>query len=474
MASIAEESFGGNLLRNAWTNEHLKITASLEMLDMELQRATQIVDEFERLLSHVNSGVKSLGNDLSSIANLPTIELHLPEGQFFRDRELVEGVDNNLSDLQKIGPAAPDPTGLTRSVEQILKPLDSSIEIAASFSELPPKIKKLKSALEVVGDLGDGIDGIAGFFSGGNAGLTVSESLIGAIEGAAGAAEAGAVFGPLGVVVSLSALILGSIAEEALATGKTKDQNQYLDVNPSHWRKFFWDQEREKDGKKLLQYYVPNGGQLNFKQLDEIDKQLNSELFVDDRLKRVDKDLRETTIGAGELYNLPVYRKPSNTIRDLKKAFFPKYSVDQSTAAKIFDGRIGVLNPHGIATIGVGNSMIDKSEKRDKENKLLKPNKEPAWRLPTDDEWNRKTWQDLGLPKKPALKEKIEDGYEMSTHKRNAGVNNSGRVINIHLNKPMIENLVINVKDVKDGMTDFRQKVEEVLVEILNTATAIN
>ena len=53
------------------------------------------------------------------------------------------------------------------------------------------------------------------------------------------------------------------------------------------------------------------------------------------------------------------------------------------------------------------------------------------------------------------------------------GITTGGRVININLNKSMIEHFTINAKEVKEGLNDFKHKVEEVLLEILNSANAI-
>ena len=49
----------------------------------------------------------------------------------------------------------------------------------------------------------------------------------------------------------------------------------------------------------------------------------------------------------------------------------------------------------------------------------------------------------------------------------------AGRVININLNRPMIEHFTINTKEVKGGLNDLKHQVEEVLLEILNSANAI-
>jgi muramidase (phage lysozyme) len=49
----------------------------------------------------------------------------------------------------------------------------------------------------------------------------------------------------------------------------------------------------------------------------------------------------------------------------------------------------------------------------------------------------------------------------------------SGTPVIINLNKPLIENFTIKTGNVKDGLSDFKHKVEEVLLEILNSANVI-
>lgn len=55
----------------------------------------------------------------------------------------------------------------------------------------------------------------------------------------------------------------------------------------------------------------------------------------------------------------------------------------------------------------------------------------------------------------------------------NSRQNEVGRSVHIHLDKPLIERFTIEVKDAKEGLSDFKRKVEEVLLEILNSANLI-
>jgi hypothetical protein len=46
------------------------------------------------------------------------------------------------------------------------------------------------------------------------------------------------------------------------------------------------------------------------------------------------------------------------------------------------------------------------------------------------------------------------------------------RTVHIHMNRPLIERFSITTKDTGGGITEFKRKVEEVLLEILNSANA--
>ena len=46
-------------------------------------------------------------------------------------------------------------------------------------------------------------------------------------------------------------------------------------------------------------------------------------------------------------------------------------------------------------------------------------------------------------------------------------------ITNINLNRPMIENFTVNAGGTESGINDLKNQVEEVLLEILNSANAI-
>ncbi len=62
------------------------------------------------------------------------------------------------------------------------------------------------------------------------------------------------------------------------------------------------------------------------------------------------------------------------------------------------------------------------------------------------------------------------DLFNSRPMKRESGEGESKPGITICLNKPMIERVIINARDVDEGLSDFRQRVEGVLLDIINSA----
>lgn len=62
---------------------------------------------------------------------------------------------------------------------------------------------------------------------------------------------------------------------------------------------------------------------------------------------------------------------------------------------------------------------------------------------------------------------------EISNNRGGKNANEKHSHISINLNKSLIEHFTINVKDTKEGLIEFKHKVENVLLEILNSANVI-
>lgn len=96
------------------------------------------------------------------------------------------------------------------------------------------------------------------------------------------------------------------------------------------------------------------------------------------------------------------------------------------------------------------------------------------YRLPDEDEWEAALKKINDIPIQPVLKNRGGQNNRQSYSIKNPITKiPPSKVINININKPMIENLVINTKGENEGLNDFKHKVEEVLLEILNSANTI-
>ncbi len=175
---------------------------------------------------------------------------------------------------------------------------EGAIKASTALGELPPAINKLKKAFSIIGDMNEGGKGIAGLFTGLEGGITSAEAVSAAgelITGATGVAEAGAGFGPPGWIVGAGALIIGGIAAVAASQKQEKSYNP-KEFTLDKWKRYYWDEELKKDREKMIELRQPG----NYKQLEEIEDDLNAKFFVQDRLKRVELALAEQSY---EVYN---------------------------------------------------------------------------------------------------------------------------------------------------------------------------
>ena len=353
---------------------------------------------------------------------------------------------------------------------------------------MSPKVKSLEKVLETTSDVSEGVSGFAKLFLASEDGLSIAEGLTTAGEimaGATGVAEASTAFGPPGWVVGISTLAIGGTASILMSEPKDSGSGK-MDIDPNHWRQFFEDQEKQKDLEKLIDIYNVS----NLKQLDDVKKEVNSDFRIEDRKKRVDKLMddwqkeaneikRNSFIEFPELKNKWVKPDKLGSDEFVKKWFFPADPLtdDEKLSLGIediqkryeFDARF----KHEKADTVKMNREIAEFTHLNKHYNLINPVQE--MRLATEREWLLPEYDRRDLtrpPAKDAINKKQNKqsvpGYSLVPFN-----NNNSRVININLNKPMIEHFTINTKEVKEGLNDFKHKVEEVLLEILNSANAI-
>ena len=338
---------------------------------------------------------------------------------------------------------------------------EGAIKASTALGELPPAINNLKKAFSIIGDMNEGGKGIAGLFTGLEGGITSAEAVSAAgelITGATGVAEAGAGFGPPGWIVGAGALIIGGIAAVAASQKQEKSYNP-KEFTLDKWKRYYWDEELKKDREKMIELRQPG----NYKQLEEIEDDLNANFFVQDRLRRVELALAEQSY--------EVYNYSHKQVLKIPEIYLPVSDRLGLTGKNIWDINLNNGNNDPVEQdLQTKNNEIYQFTNAATKPKLAN---EP-YRIPDEDEWEAALKKINDVPIQPVLKNRGGQNNRQSYSIKNPITKiPPSKVINININKPMIANLVINTKGENEGLNDFKHKVEEVLLEILNSANAI-
>ena len=480
------------------------LSRTISRLNADLQRTTDIMDLLNDRLSHL------------TLAQAVVPELRIAQYESGEnDEDKIKETGHSRKDAPQTGPTSKkgehDKNDFIESIKSVHKLAESSKKVAEVFEELSPKIKTAKNVLGSIGELTEGISGIGELFSAAEGTITATEGISAAAEimtGAAGVAEIGAALGPPGWIAAIGALAIGGVAAVVMSDSKD-DKSSYMDMNPANWEKFFMQQERQKDYEKLVDVYDVS----NFKQLRDVKKELDEDYLVADRKQRVAKLMSEWQKSTEEIQrNSPVsfpelknkwVKHDQRQSDEYLRTLFPFLPAPPTHAEKLsreieeVNKRYAFDDAFRLAGDKTSRKKDPKREKQrqneiDALKKKYRPekpfsllqNQEPKWRLPTEQEWeshvDKERRKARGLPERPtarasAAHTKSHREREMATtgYSLLGTSANTGRVININLNKPMIEHFTINAREVKEGINDFKRKVEEVLLEILNSANAI-
>jgi hypothetical protein len=263
------------------------------------------------------------------------------------------------------------------------------------------------------------------------------------------------------------------------------------DVNPTQWKEVFRKPGRHKDYQKLVDLYDVK----YYQQPVLVREEPDSRYPNDERKERADrwisnreqyeKMIYRLAPGAiGEMKNKWVKPKEMNADKYLKDNFFAEATTNFTGIGIDLEniGKPALINTMGVAAADIAKMYREIAELHNKYGSVIPVtrNTEPVFPLPTYDEWGNsetnigRASKDLpisetGLVMRSAREERAEQEYKTFS-KPTAG----GKIVSININKPMIENFTINTKEMREGMRDFKHKVEEVLVEILNSAGAIH
>jgi hypothetical protein len=430
-------------------------------------------DSFARCifeLIDILEAIDNIGGLKDHIVSLPLEKLSRPvtgEEEYF-------DTNGEISDqaYTKVVGGGFDFNALSKYTGTILGLADRTKDVTNAFDELYPSIRNVKTTIDFVDDLKESIAGISEIVNAGKKGLSaagVLEASADVVAGAIGVAEASAALGPGGWIIGLGSLAVAGIA---YASSKSSNQQEKLNFQFGDVKRSFWEAEKQKDREKLIDLYNVH----NYKQLDDVEKELNSNYMVADRMRRVNEALRNQEVSFPNLTNKWVRPDFRNVRSDVNELFSPKLNgplSDQKTLESMKNDlwEQAVYDGFGHPNIKKYNEDIAKLQTRIKTTKQTKNNQ---IRLATENDWElyRRRQRNLPIPPEERNSDKSLDQV-LTPDNIVPSKTAVGRTININLNRPMIEHFTINAKEMKEGVDDFKHKVEEVLLEILNSANVI-
>lgn len=439
-----------------------EIAATFKNLDAALSKYS----DNARLIQTIDVA-NLMGNQILA-ENIPEEKASLYSNGF----QVTNGTEHTLMRQDDKTSSNTNGTKVANSLEGLSSLSENTLGLAAAFGKLPPKLEGLKNVLGYISDVTDRSASISKLFStdlfSATGGL-LAGGMIAASEIIAVAtvfAESTAVLGPAGWVAGLSAMLIGGAAT-AIINGGDDGKVHYRDNTAANWRKFYEEKIRQEDYEKLISLY----GVRSYNQLAKVEAELDSDYMIDSRRKRVDIELSKTPASFSDYSKKwrssasptsalsKTNSKSSNFDYSIPNAAKKAQEIEQTKKLAAFDSMGGPIDIKRL------NRDVAAIEAR---YKLKKPIKEPMYRIPTEQEWEKSRRADLNLPEPP--KEKRHGGQ---TRRQPTSLVAGARIININLNKPMIEHFTIHVAEMKEGLGNFRQKVEEILLEILNSANAI-
>ena len=350
-------------------------------------------------------------------------------------------------------------------ITDVLRLSEHALSFAETAGELTPGLKRIKQNIGAAGNLFEKASGIGNLLVAANDASTVAEGLAISEQlmvGAAGIAEAASTLGPWGVAAAAAITVVSTVAGAA-----KREEEQRKKAR----------QERVKTAQSLQTFQVPDTQVPQY--LDHIHRLAKSEqhawkveIFPEkENLKKYGRDAYDLIIPLPhqQADNLEAKR---NLPPNLLKIDDNKLPVRQSYLQRTFDLRQRLSyagqtkGMEGFNTVAA--EALTAAKKYDRIHHTGTVNE-----------------TETGIKEALlSLFHAANDGREVSgrypnTSKRTIQRSVSpqqtegARVINVNLNRPMIENFTINAQGSGDGINDFKHKVEQVLLEILNSANVV-
>jgi hypothetical protein len=342
----------------------------------------------------------------------------------------------------------------------------SSEKVVKLFDKISPNIRNLDTALNIVGDISEGATGIADLFSANGTGTTIARKAGAASEvmvEASGLAEASAVFGTPGLLAGAAILmtdgVIANIAEEQTQKKKMEDEQKLAEASLQTFIMPEDDAVSYLHGIHKAVEQKQHVWKLSFDPMKENFRKYGNEAYainIPVPIAETDRLSVKSNLPPGLQQNeenaIPVKQSYMEQTFDLQQKL--KYA-GLTGGRKMFDNAAlqAIMNAksydkkYHAATIKTTESAINES----------------LYSLLNNANESRIISGDAPKPQK----KEIADQFYPSNR-------NGNKTININLNKPMIEHFTINAKEGKDDANNFKYMVEEVLLEILNSANVIH
>ncbi len=358
---------------------------------------------------------------------------------------------------------------VTETLTSLGKIAGSGLSLYETFGKLTPAMEKARAG---IGLLNGTLDAFSGMEALGSAGGIATGTAAAAeiMAGAEGIATAAAPFGPPGLLIGGGLLLAGGIA-----AANIKDDKRQLTA--SDMDRLFLEGEKDEDFQKLLAVYKPTN-RLSWNEMIKIN---NSELYENNRLKKLEQWQKETHLDMSYLAGNKYLPKKGPTTQekidyeDFTKLIFGRgvHTKDQNDAIKLFDDLDKIDKVLALDKSSRTAKWAKKqSDEIQRQFNLAHP--DLVFHVPTDQEITNARLRELGLPQEPNERKPQKSNANTAAHFHSSPVNQAGKSVTINLNKPMIEHFTINAKEVKEGLNDLKRRVEEILLEILNSANAIH
>jgi hypothetical protein len=458
-----------NLLADQWLNEANKPYHAFNLLNDSLQKTVQLIGKLDIELLDFNT-------DLKLFRSLTSLKANFFSGTG-EENFLLNHSEDYRENLQnsKRERAYDNVNDLLETPDGTYNLVNDTKTIVQAYDEVILKVKKLETALDVIGKTTEALKGMGKLFFAAEGGTTAVGVIAAESEVIAGMAEAGGTFGPAGLIAGLEVLAPGSIVATPPVSKNVVVEIKEVADSPDI-KKYFWNKERQADGEKLI---VPHNV-TNIKQPEHLEKELDGDYMVEDRLKRVDQLLANTQVDFSNLRNKWIKPEPFD-LNEILGRIGVGYSPSKTHLTDSEKKAIEVKNIRDRVQFDSLGGSIDTAKINHNIAEVYRKYK-PAYpmlysakvfgRLQTDEELDPGWRNKLGLPSPPANKK--QNRKFIQEHLPTPVANANGRVITINLNKPLIENFTVNTKDGREGINDFKQKIEETLLEILNSANVIH